>query len=134
MATIFTSELLQPTRRFDCPCCGKQTIRDNGKPVAQPCEHFLFSHDSDRDDFTDCTAAIDALIESVPAPQVDPLDVDFIALLPADAEIHVIETRDHAAGPVIRTDVFAIQVSGKPIVAAGSQSPVIATQPALQSA
>ena len=116
MAKVITVELLQPTRRFDCPCCGKQTIRDNGKPVANPCQHFLFAFDGGRGDFTDHAESIDTLIDDASDIDVDPSHVDFVESLPANASVYLIETRDHADGPVVRTDGVAftesIAVSG----------------------
>ena len=107
MAKVITVELLQPTRRFDCPCCGKLAIRDNGKPVANPCQHFLFAFDGDRGDFTDHADSIDALIDDASGIAVDPSHEDLVASLPADAMVYLIETRDHADGPVVRTDAVA---------------------------
>lgn len=106
MAKIVNIEWMQLTREFRCPTCSVQALNADGRPARQPCTHLLFSWEGSAEEFMHSSASVESLIENSPNEIGDPIEESFVNALPRSAVLYQIETRDHACGPVVRTDVI----------------------------
>ncbi len=107
MATVSTLDRHQPTHRAECPCCSAPLLDDDGKATAS-CPHFLYCWNGGVSDFDECTAEVEAILDRLPARIVEPTDQELLAALPREAVVYEFQTREFACGPVVRTDVLAI--------------------------
>ncbi len=107
MAKIVNVEWMQPTREFNCPCCSATVVNADGKPAKKPCSHFLFNFEESSGDFVDYSDTVEPILDDVTADVSGPIDQPLLAILSESAVIYQIETRDHAGGPIVRTDVLA---------------------------
>ena len=107
MAKIVNIEWMRLTRDFQCPCCGTNALKVDGNVVSQPCSHFLFSWDGNRQDFSDFTAGVESVLNNSAADLDGPLGKHLVDSLPESAVLFEVTVRDEALGPVVRTDVVA---------------------------
>ena len=107
MAKIVNIEWMQPTREFKCPCCEAKALNAVGKVVSQPCCHFLFNWDGEREDFGDSTRDVESVLDDVLLDVTGPLDKPLVDSLSASSVLFEVVIRDEALGPIVRTDVIA---------------------------
>ena len=107
MAKIVNIEWMQSTREFQCPCCAAKALNSEGKVVSQPCRHFLFSWDGEREDFADSTADVESVLDDAALNVAGPLDKPLVDSLSKSSVLFEVVVRDDALGPIVRTDVIA---------------------------
>ena len=107
MAKIVNVEWMQPTREFQCPCCSAIALNADGKVASQPCPHFLFNWDGDREDFGAYTDNVESLLDDSTLDVSGPVSKALLGSLSAEAVVFQITTRDEALGLIIRTDAIA---------------------------
>ena len=107
MAKIVNVEWMQPTRELQCPCCSAKTLNAEGKVTSEPCSHFLFNWNGDREDFVDFSDDVESILDNQAVDVDGPTDDSLIGSLPESAVIFHIATRDEALGPIVRTDAIA---------------------------
>ena len=107
MAKIVNIEWMQPTRKFQCPCCAAKALNSDGKIVSQPCRHFLFNWDGEREDFADSTSDVESVLDDVSLDVTGPLDQPLVDSLSESSVLFEVIVRDEALGPIVRTDVIA---------------------------
>ena len=107
MAKIVNIEWIKSTREFKCPCCAVKALNAVGKVVSQPCRHFLFSWDGEREDFADSTSDVESVLDDTSLDVTGPLDKTLVDLLSESSVLFEVVIRDDALGPIVRTDVIA---------------------------
>ena len=107
MAKIVNIEWMQPTRKFQCPCCSASALNADGKIANRTCPHFLFSWDGDRQDFVDFADEVESILDDSSLAIDEPLDQKLVESLPASSLVYAITVRNEALGPIERTDVLA---------------------------
>ena len=107
MAKIVNVEWMQPTRELQCPCCSAKTLNAQGKVADEPCLHFLFNWDGEREDFADSTSDVESVLNDTSLDVTGPLDQPLIDSLSESSVLFEVVIRDEALGPIIRTDVVA---------------------------
>ena len=107
MAKIVNIEWMQPTRKFQCPCCAAKALDSDGKVVSEPCRHFLFNWNGEREDFGDSTSEVESVLDDISLDVTGPLDKPLIDSLSESSVLFEVVIRDEALGPIVRTDVIA---------------------------
>ena len=121
MVQITQVEWLKSDDELNCPCCGARVRNGDGRIVDQPCEHFLFFWDGRLGGIEESSQSFDGVLDvSLPSEDctLEKLaqvlngstgsdDVDRYSLLNSNFDVWQIEFRDHADGPVERTDYIA---------------------------
>ena len=107
MAKIVNIEWVQPTRKFQCPCCAAKALDSDGKVVSEPCRHFLFNWNGEREDFGDSTSEVESVLNNAALNVAGPLDQPLVESLSESSVLFEVVIRDEAHGPVVRTDIIA---------------------------
>ena len=98
---------MQSTREFKCPCCAAKALNADGKVVSQPCRHFLFNWNGQREDFGDSTRDVESALDDASLEITGPLDKPLVDSLSESSVLFEVVIRDDALGPIVRTDVIA---------------------------
>ena len=107
MAKIVKVEWMQPTREFQCPCCSAKALNAEGQATNEPCSHFLFNWDGQREDFVDFSDDVESILDDPSKVSDSPISESLVSSLSDSAVIYHITTRDEALGPIVRTDAIA---------------------------
>ena len=107
MAKIVNIEWMHSTREFKCPCCAAKALNAAGEIVSQPCRHFLFSWDGEREDFADSASDVESILDDTSLDVTGPLDKPLVDSLSESSVLFKVVIRDDALGPIVRTDVIA---------------------------
>ena len=110
MAKIVNVEWMQQTRELQCPCCSAKTLNQHGNVANEPCSHFLFSWNGQRQDFVDFSDGVESILDDEARDIDGPVNDSLIESLPDSAVVYHIATRDEALGPVVRIDAVAFDL------------------------
>ena len=89
------------------PVLFSEALNAKGHATNEPCSHFLFNWDGQREEFVDFSDEVESILDDASKVADSPISESLVSSLSDSAVIYHITTRDEALGPVVRTDAIA---------------------------